>query len=205
MADRQGIHCQRRLRILVDMDMVMCDFEAQLLINFKSKYPNEPFIPLEERRGFYARDQYAKIRPDLADKVRGIYNSKGFLRGLPELPGAVNAVKEMSQMEDIDVFICTAPLNSYKFCLEEKFAWIEEHLGEDWLDKIIITKDKTVVNGHVLIDDRPNIKGAVKKPTWEHVLFSACHNRDVNPKGKRLDNWTDGSWRDLVLDFRKKI
>ena len=66
MADRQGIHCQRRLRILVDMDMVMCDFEAQLLINFKSKYPNEPFIPLEERRGFYARDQYAKIRPDLA-------------------------------------------------------------------------------------------------------------------------------------------
>ena len=45
------------------------------------------------------------------------------------------------------------------FFFHFQFAWIEEHLGEDWLDKIIITKDKTVVNGHVLIDDRPNIKG----------------------------------------------
>ena len=59
---------QPRLRILVDMDMVLCDFEHQLLKDYKIKHPNEPFIPLEDRRGFYARDQYVKQfkRDDLA-------------------------------------------------------------------------------------------------------------------------------------------
>lgn len=40
-----------------------------------------------------------------------------------------------------------------------QFEWIDKHLGPEWLDKIVLTKDKTMVNGHILIDDRPNIKG----------------------------------------------
>lgn len=32
-------------------------------------------------------------------------------------------------------------------------------MGNDWAGKIILTPDKTLINGHLLIDDRPNIKG----------------------------------------------
>lgn len=42
-----------------------------------------------------------------------------------------------------------------------QFRWIEKHLGKHWCDKIIITKDKTMANGHLLIDDKPNISGIV--------------------------------------------
>lgn len=200
------VNFQSRLRVLVDMDQVLCNFEEHLLAEFQRKHPDKPFIPLTERRGFYARDQYVKLGEDLPDKIRDIYNSPNFFRSLPEIPGACQAVKQMAEMNGVDVFICTSPLVSYQFCLKEKFEWIEEHLGSEWLDKIILTKDKTVVNGHILIDDRPNIKGAVERPIWEQIVFTACHNLHSNLKGKkRLGNWTDGTWRELILDYQKRV
>ena len=66
MSKQGPFHGQKRLRVLVDQDQVLCDFEGSLLLKYREKYPNEPFIALEDRKGFYARDQYAKIKPDLA-------------------------------------------------------------------------------------------------------------------------------------------
>ena len=36
---------------------------------------------------------------NIKDKVREIYSSEGFLRDLPEIPGACKAIKEMQAME----------------------------------------------------------------------------------------------------------
>lgn len=48
--------------------------------------------------------------------------------------------------------------------------------------------------------------GAVDCPSWEHVVFTAHYNKHMNLRGKkRLDNWTDGSWRDLIMDFKKRL
>ncbi|KAK7498300.1 hypothetical protein BaRGS_00010560 [Batillaria attramentaria] len=202
-AQRQNFG-QKRLRVLVDLDGVLCDFEGYFLEKYREKFPHEPFIPLEERKTFYLRDQYAKLRPDLPDKVRDIYNAEGFFLNLPEIEGGCDAVKEMVQMEDVDVFICTSTLQYYKYCLQEK--WVEEHLGSNWLDKIILTKDKTMANGHILIDDRPIIKGACQPPPWQHVLFTTSFNRSIDLNGRqRLDSWTDGKWREIIEDFKKRV
>ena len=63
---------QRKLVVLVDMDMVLCDFEAYFLEKYREKYPNEPFIPLEERSQFFIREQYATIRQDLSVSFRNV-------------------------------------------------------------------------------------------------------------------------------------
>lgn len=48
--------------------------------------------------------------------------------------------------------------------------------------------------------------GAISNPSWEHVVFTSCHNVRTDLRGKRrLENWTDGSWRDLIEDFKKRI
>ena len=60
---KTGTH--RPLRVLVDMDCVMCDLESQALKRYREKYPEEPYIPLEKRNTFYLRDQYSKLRDDL--------------------------------------------------------------------------------------------------------------------------------------------
>jgi len=40
-----------------------------------------------------------------------------------------------------------------------QYEWVEEHLGLDFINLMILTRDKTMINGHLLIDDRPDIKG----------------------------------------------
>ena len=50
-----------------------------------------------------------------------------------------------------------------------QYEWIEKHIGQEWLDKIIITWDKTVIEGDLLFDDKVDITGK-KIATWN--LFS---------------------------------
>ncbi|RXM98138.1 5'(3')-deoxyribonucleotidase, mitochondrial [Acipenser ruthenus] len=84
------------------------------------------------------------------------------------------------------------------------YAWVDKHLGSEFLEQIILTRDKTVVSADLLIDDRPDITGAESHPTWEHILFSACHNKhqQLNHPIRRLHSWSD-NWRAL-LDSKKQ-
>jgi 5'-nucleotidase len=40
-----------------------------------------------------------------------------------------------------------------------QYDWVKNHLGKHWLKKLILTADKTIVKGHLLIDDKVDIKG----------------------------------------------
>ncbi|PNJ87751.1 NT5C isoform 14 [Pongo abelii] len=107
----------RSVRVLVDMDGVLTDFEAGLLRGFRRRFPEEPHVPLEQRRGFLAREQYRALRPDLADKVASVYEAPGFFLDLEPIPGALDAVREMNDLPDTEVFICTSPLLKYDHCV----------------------------------------------------------------------------------------
>ena len=47
------------------MDGVLADFEGGFLKKYRAKYPDEPYITLEDRRGFWVSSQYGQLRSDL--------------------------------------------------------------------------------------------------------------------------------------------
>ncbi|XP_030896381.1 5'(3')-deoxyribonucleotidase, mitochondrial isoform X2 [Leptonychotes weddellii] len=145
----------------------------------------------------------AEVARHLQEKAISIWESENFFLDLEPLPGAVEAVKQMANLENTDVFICTSPTKMYKYCPYEKYAWVEKHFGSDFLDHIVLATDKTVVSADLLIDDRPDITGAEPNPSWEHILFTACHNRHVQlqPPGRRLHSWAD-DWK-AILDSKR--
>lgn len=194
----------RRVRVLVDMDGVLADFEGGLLRGFLRRFPGEPHVPLEQRRGFLACEQYRALRPDLGDKVASVYEAPGFFLDLEPIPGAVEALREMHAMPDTEVFICTSPLLKYDHCVGEKYRWVERHLGPQFVKQIILTRDKTVVLGDLLIDDKDTIQGHEETPRWEHILFTCCHNRHLAlpPTRRRLLSWSD-NWREIVDSKRR--
>lgn len=180
--------------VLVDQDGVLADFERGFLENYKERYPEEFFIPLDQRRSFYIKNDYPK---NLKDKVESIYFAKGFYLNLPPIEGAVKAFKELCESGP-EVFICTAPLSRYENCVLEKYEWVERYLGREATKKIIITNDKTLVRGNVLIDDRPQVDGAVA-PSWEHILYDAPYNQAI--KDRRRMTWKN--WRETLSVFIK--
>ena len=53
--------------------------------------------------------------------------------------------------------------------------WAAAVLGDDWKKRIIITSDKTIVKGRMLIDDKLNIvdkKSLCNPPEW--IQYAAC-------------------------------
>lgn len=176
--------------ILVDMDNTLVDFDAGLLEVWCRRYPGEFFVPLHKRTTFHPHNDYPEY---LQDKVKEVCHSEGFVRNLPPTPGGIEAVRELLNMGH-DVRFCTSHLLTYDPSVLEKFQWVEHHFGPAYVDRIVLTRDKTLVRGDVLIDDKPAITG-VANPSWEHILYDRPFNRGVTDK-RRL-NWH--TWR-TVLD-----
>jgi 5'-nucleotidase len=178
------------MRLLIDMDGVLADFEAGFLEAWRAQHPELPYIPVAERQLFYLSEEYpSELRP----LVREVLTAPGFFRNLAPLPGGLEALQALEGLGH-QVFICTSPLRAYQNCVGEKFAWVDAHLGQAWVKRIVLTSDKTLVQGDILVDDRPEVTG-IQTPSWEHVVFDAPYNR-ASPSRRRI-NWEN--WRTVLF------
>ena len=177
--------------VLVDMDGVLADFEGHLMEEWHRRHPNTFNLPREERTSFYLSRQFPK---EHRGKLFEIMYTPQFFASLPPIPGGKEAINDMKEL-GWEVFLCSSPLLENRTGASEKFAWAEQHLGRDWRGRLILTSDKTLVHGDILIDDRPDIQGAIE-PVWEHVVYDHPYNRQV--KGKRRLTWEN--WQAVLLE-----
>lgn len=77
--------------------------------------------------------------------------------------------------------------------MAEKYLWVEKHLGREATNRLILTKDKTLVRGDILIDDKPHIAGAMR-PQWKHIVYDAPYNRER----KDVPRMTWQNWRNVL-------
>lgn len=156
------------LTILVDMDGVIANFNKAVLDVWNKENPERQLtIPNK----FYWEEAYPDIPEAEFDKI---FSKPGFYRDLEPIEGALEAINQMFDC-GLEVFICTAPYRAISW--SEKAEWVEFHLGKEWLRRLIMTKDKTLIFGTYLIDDKPEIKGLFT-PMWEQVVFDAPYNRE---------------------------
>ncbi len=170
--------------VLIDQDGVLADFDQGFYAAWAQSGHDHPALPPHQRKSFYVRDDYPA---HLATSVEQIYTAPGFFRDLKPIEGAVEAIQGLLNAGH-DVRICTSPLNSYRNCVQEKYEWVEQHLGLDFVARMIVTKDKTVVFGDVLIDDKPTITGT-RTPSWRHILYSQPYNQHVTGERLTWQNW----------------
>jgi len=175
----------KRPTVLVDMDGVLVDWDR----GFTRAWGGRSKI---DRTASYKMEDC--VPQELREEALDLYHREGFFADLPAQPGALEALREMVQSH-VQVLICTSPVLSSRFCAGEKYQWVATHLGPEWLQRLVLTSDKTLVRGDLLIDDKPQVSGQERLPSWEHVVFDAPYNRDT-VHNLRLGSWA--KWREVM-------
>lgn len=174
--------------ILVDQDGVLADFAPHHAAEFARTHPDAPFVLDPGTQRVFDIDE--TVPAGWAEQVREVWCQPGFFASLPPMAGALEALESL-EAAGHDVRICTAPLKRWHNCVPEKYGWVEEHLGVHWVGRMIVTRDKTLVRGDVLIDDKPRVVGALE-PVWRHLLLAQPYNA-----AGETTAWARGQWEDV--------
>jgi 5'(3')-deoxyribonucleotidase len=102
-------------------------------------------------------------------------------RSLNPIDGAISSVNKLLNSKKYEVyFLSTAPWNNPS-AWTDKRLWVEDHFGDKVNRRLILTHRKDLLNGDILIDDRPNNGakdfnghwihfGSEKFPDWTSVI-----------------------------------
>jgi len=180
--------------VLVDMDNTIVDWDGE----FIRRYAEQSGRDLSEVEQIVRNRKRFEIEENFDESERAqvleTVASPGFYESLEPLPGAVEALKDLVA-KGVDVKLVTAPHPTCAgTCALEKYLSVERLLGAAFVERLIITRDKTHVQGDLLVDDKPRISGS-KVAQWKHVIFSQAYNQDIESKS-RLSAWT--SWNEVL-------
>lgn len=104
----------------------------------------------------------------------------GFFTSLMPINDAIRSVNELREL--FDVYVLTAPSTRNPHCYTEKRLWIEKYFGFPFTNKLIISPNKGLLKGDVLIDDHATgrgqdqfegeliVFGSAAFPTWAEVM-----------------------------------
>ena len=176
--------------VLLDLDDVLADWDGGFRKQWQKAYPE---LELDaERTTFYIGQEDT---PEQQERIYSLTHEQGFFESLEPIPGALEAYQDIRALGH-DVFIVTSPGTTFDYAAGEKYRWVKGHLGQDALTSLVMTPSKHIINGDILIDDRPNIKSE-QLASWEHVLYDTSYNAKV--QGKRRINWNN--WREVLTEL----
>lgn len=148
-----------RLIALFDMDDTLCDTMGQLKRDLAKRVSAEEFSQFKP----YSE----KSTPNIKSKIKEIRNRPNWWRNLPRLQAGFDILNITTEL-GFENYIVTKGPYKIDMAFSEKRQWQKRELPDL---KLIITDDKSIIQGNVLIDD------------WPPYLRSWIDN---NPRGKAI-------------------
>lgn len=151
--------------------------QPQLQFQDQEYYLQQQQIFYQQQQKLYQRQSrdFKKYK-SLKEEAIDLMNTPGFFYSLPPFKNAIKAIKEMISL-GYNIYFCTSPIKNSVTCVEEKILWIRKYFAdvESLNDKIIITYNKCLIQGDLLIDDKPYYLNTTK--SWRQVLMDAPYNQ----------------------------
>lgn len=175
------------MRVLLDIDGVLADWGSR----YDELAAELPFLELGGKP-FSEVDSWDMTRglsPAALAIHKNIMADPRFYWNLPLVDGAMSAFAALDYA-GIDVWFVSTPDPTNAQCAPAKIAWINSHFGGGAVTRLILTHDKTLIDGDVLLDDKPIISGANSSPHWEHLCFGNYAYSHLT-ESERAYNWDD--------------
>lgn len=155
------------IRLLVDLDGVVADWGPEYDRQLELAGDDAAGIPRPaEHHSFDLNEGRTKEEKKI---IRRVMSAPGFYANLQPIRHAREVLKGVRD-QGHEVHFVTSPFISNPTCASDKLNWVAKHFGNSWAARTIITVDKTMVRGDILIDDKPNITGS-ERPEWRHIIF----------------------------------
>jgi len=178
--------------VLLDVDGVLANFIGRVC-EVASSITGRVHKPEDIKQFNFATE--LGLTPEQKREAHAFIEQPGFWRNLDPYPDAIEGVRRLQNLRDVEVVIVTSPWNSCRTWLYEREGWLKEHFGIHHGD-IIPTSRKHMVCGAMLIDDKTETLHAWRK-VWGNgaVQWQTPHNR--------LDPWDGHSTRswDRVVEL----
>lgn len=181
--------------ILIDMDGPLADFDGRFWERCAAAGWPMDCEPHEQTARFATNHI-----PDRSHRAaaRRMVDTEPWFRDLPVVPGAVEGMERLS--EYAEVWICTKPLEANPTCRDDKAAWLAEHFGDHWLQRLILAPDKSMIQGDVLLDDAPKPEW-FDRAAWRPVIFPTSWNWGAPWDDLPRWDWSDDV--DRLIDIVK--
>lgn len=172
---------------LIDMDYVLCDYQATMEPYLKSLESPEEVDKYDYSNMWVLEKEY----PHIKRRLHPIMSKQGFWTGLKPIDAGLQLYKYIS--ERFETYILSKALKNCSLAWKEKVDWLHKYIGNN-IEIMLVTNKKLVV-GDLLVDDMPenaedflklNPKGRVIMPIRKHnesLLFGPCDDR--------IDLWDD--------------
>lgn len=167
--DGEGVNEKKIL--LVDFDNTIVDWEPRLHDLLPGVENKEPI----KHTAKYEVNLLKKF-PEQKKAILQRIGEKGFTYTSPDdclrpFPGAIEGLKTLN--EHYDVYICSANDPDHIYNPSEKHMWVKHFLGDEWVNKLILTKSKNLVRGDYLLDDGKSYstKTFMPAPLWKHIPY----------------------------------
>ena len=108
---------------------------------------------------------------------------KNFFLDKPPMEHAIGAFQFLSK--NCDVYILSTPVWDNVHCWSEKRAWVEKYLGVQARKKLILTHNKALNKGLILIDD--SYDHGADKFDGHHILYGSRDYPNWQQVIKKLD------------------
>lgn len=118
-----------------------------------------------------------------------------WFRNLPVTPGAKEGVDMLLTHPDVDLWVCTKPMEINTSCRDDKGLWLREHFPE-LEHRMILAPDKSCIKGDILLDDAPRLEW-LPRASWRPVIFKDA----FNGPGSQWDGLPRWTWGDPLEEL----
>src|SRR3990167_5308049 len=181
-------------RVLVDIDNVVGDFVPHIFHQLAERQIEGPPPSCADCWNFFKH----RFTSEAHNATIEMLNNESFWATMPLVPGAKEAV-ELLQAVGHEIIFVTTPWEDCVGWHWHRTDWIRRNLGKY---SVVTTADKHVVDGSVLIDDRPeNLLAWRQHQPGMPLLFDQLHNR-ADQSGFKRFTWSEVD--DLVLYLQRR-